>query len=257
MFCYVRSYSEFGGLYLLKYECLRYETLFILFVSFWCRRNIFLECIIIIIIIVTGDGIDGVYVMDSIWILAPRRVDVLTVCFVGRKVSVSSSLSFLYRVSLCLMYCVYCVCSEMNGELEWVWMSTVCGNQWCKYNKWNLSMNPGAKMDEWTLVRMCAVSEGLRFSLFLLVSLSLVWYRISVECNEFVVWIRIYSFVCECGSDFVECRPISNLRIGGSLPTNDQSDSCDLEYLCALSLFPRFKSKIHCWLNHDGRYEAF
>ena len=68
MFRYVRSYSEFGGLYLPKYERLRYETLFILFVSFWCRRNIFLECIIIIIIIVTV-AVTTVYMLGIILII--------------------------------------------------------------------------------------------------------------------------------------------------------------------------------------------
>ena len=103
-------------------------------------------------------------------------------------------------------------------------------------------MRSDAKMNGWTFVRMYAVSEWLRLlSLSLPLSLCFVW-----RCQCGVVYCGLdpdFHVVCGCGSDFVECRPISNLKIGCSLAVNNRSNTCDPAiltdsgYSCALSLF--------------------
>ena len=137
-------------------------------------------------------------------------------CFVEQTVSVPSLFPCILSMCLSGIYVV------MVSAQKWTQMICDWDNVWS-----------GG-------VRMCAVSEWLKF-------LSLFSYPSVLWCGmDWMWWICClntdFCVVCECGSDFVECRPISNLRTGYSLQTNDQSNSCDLEYLCALSSFARFDS---------------
>ena len=62
------------------------------------------------------DVLCGVYVMDDL-----NPCTATDECFGGVFCETQSLRVLVYLlciVSLCLMYCVYCVCTEMDGEME-------------------------------------------------------------------------------------------------------------------------------------------